>query len=59
MKTAAVVVIGNEVLSGKVKESNATYLSVELRRLGVDLRSISVVPDEIPVIADAVRAASA
>ena len=58
MTTAGMVVIGNEVLSGKVKESNATYLSVELRRLGVDLRWIAVVPDEVPVIAEAVRTAS-
>ena len=58
MATAGIVVIGNEVLSGKVTESNAQYLSGELRRLGVDLRSIVIVPDEIPTIAEAVRTAS-
>jgi molybdenum cofactor synthesis domain-containing protein len=53
--TAAILVIGNEILSGKVQDTNAAFLAVELRHLGVDLRRILVVPDEIDVIADAVR----
>jgi molybdenum cofactor synthesis domain-containing protein len=56
-RTAAVIVIGNEILSGKVQESNATFLIHELRELGVSLREIHVVPDELPVIASAVAAA--
>ena len=58
MKTAAVIVIGNEILSGKVTESNAGYLSKELRDLGVDLRRIEIVPDEVDKIAHAVSIAS-
>lgn len=57
-KTAGVIVIGNEVLSGKVSESNANYLAAELRELGVDLRSIEVIPDEIEEISRAVSGAS-
>ena len=50
-KTAGVVVIGNEILSGKVVDTNSPYLCQELRTLGVDVRRIVVVPDEIAVIA--------
>jgi molybdenum cofactor synthesis domain-containing protein len=54
-KTAAIIVIGNEILSGKVADTNAVFLAQELRRLGVSLRRILVIPDEIDVIADAIR----
>jgi molybdenum cofactor synthesis domain-containing protein len=54
--TACVLVIGNEILSGKVQESNAYYLCTELRALGVQLRRIVVVPDEIEAIVAEARA---
>jgi len=54
--TAAIIVIGNEILSGKVVDTNAVFLSQELRALGVTLRRILVIPDELDVIAEAVRA---
>ncbi len=57
--TAAVIVIGNEILSGKVTDQNAAFLSSELRLLGVDLRRILVIPDDLETIADAVRDYSA
>lgn len=53
--TAALVVIGNEILSGKVVDTNSAFLARELRALGVELRRIVVVPDDVAVIADAVR----
>ncbi|MBI4735916.1 MAG: competence/damage-inducible protein A [candidate division NC10 bacterium] len=56
--TAAVIVVGNEVLSGKVPESNAVFLVRELHGLGVALRAIHVIPDELDVIAETVSAAS-
>ncbi len=49
-RTAAIVVIGNEILTGKVQDVNAYYLCTELRELGVTLRRICVVPDEIDEI---------
>jgi len=58
MATAAIVVIGNEILSGKVVDTNSPYLCRELRALGVDVQRISVIPDEIDVIAREVREAS-
>jgi molybdenum cofactor synthesis domain-containing protein len=57
--TAAMVVIGNEILSGKVADTNSTFLARELRRAGVALERIIVIPDDIPTIADVVRACSA
>lgn len=53
--TAAVIVIGNEILSGKVEDQNARYLIGELRALGVSLRRIEVIPDVIDDIAQTVR----
>ena len=50
-KTAGIVVIGNELLSGKVQDANATYLLHELRLLGVDVKKVSVIPDEVEIIA--------
>ena len=54
-KTAAIIVIGNEILSGKVADTNSTFLAQELRRLGVTLSRILVIPDDLQAIAEAVR----
>ena len=53
-RTAALVVIGNEILSGKVQDSNAYFTARELRSLGVELKRITVVPDELAAIAEEV-----
>jgi molybdenum cofactor synthesis domain-containing protein len=45
------VVVGNEILSGKVQDSNAWFAARELRKLGVALKRIAVVPDETEPIA--------
>jgi molybdenum cofactor synthesis domain-containing protein len=55
---AGIVVIGNEILSGKVVDTNSPYLCRELRALGVDVGRILTIPDEIDVIAREVRAMS-
>jgi molybdenum cofactor synthesis domain-containing protein len=54
-RTAGMIVIGNEILSGKVTDTNTPYLARELRALGVTLRRIVTVSDEPPEIAAAVR----
>ena len=58
-KTAGILLIGNEILSGKITDANAAYLCRELRALGVEVRRITVIPDEIDLIAAEVRAFSA
>ncbi len=55
-RTAAALVIGNELLSGKVRDANVVELATLLRRLGVDLRRVLMVPDERELIAAEVRA---
>lgn len=52
--TAGIVVIGDEILTGKFAEENAAFLIPELRSLGVDLRRISVIPDDEADIAETV-----
>ena len=51
MATAALLVIGNEILSGKVRDTNSAFLARELRGLGVDLERILTIPDVIETIA--------
>lgn len=58
MATAALVVIGDEILSGKTADTNTPFLIAELRSLGVALREIAVVADEVTAIAEAVRRVS-
>jgi molybdenum cofactor synthesis domain-containing protein len=57
-KTAGIILVGNEILSGKVEDANAVYLCRELRALGVDVRRITIIPDEVQLIADEVASFS-
>ena len=50
-KTAGIILVGNEILSGKIVDANASYLCHELRALGVEVRRITVIPDEVDLIA--------
>ena len=53
-RTAGILVIGNEILSGKVVDTNSPFLTRELRTLGVTVRRILTIPDELDDIAQAV-----
>lgn len=55
-RTAAHLVIGNEILSGKIQDANTFALAETLRALGIELRRVVVVPDEIDLIAGEVNA---
>jgi molybdenum cofactor synthesis domain-containing protein len=59
MPRVAVVVIGNEILSGKVEDLNAKFAVRFLRDIGADLERIAVVPDTLAAIAAEVRACAA
>ena len=54
-KTAGILIIGSEVLSGKVTDENSPYLVRQLRDLGVEVQRISTIPDEVRVITHDVR----
>ena len=54
--TAALVIIGNEVLSGRTRDANTAYLATRLNELGVRLMEVRVVRDAHAAIADAVNA---
>src|SRR3990170_4495736 len=43
--TACIVVIGNEILSGRTRDSNIQYLATELGLLGVQVRECRIIPD--------------
>jgi len=54
-ETAAALVIGNELLSGKIQEANLIELARLLRALGIRLIRAVMVPDDLDVIARAVQ----
>lgn len=54
--TAAALVIGDEILSGRTRDANTHHLAGELTRIGVDLREVRVVPDVHEMIVAALDA---
>ena len=48
--TAALIVIGNEVLSGRTQDANLRYLATRLGEIGMPLREARVIPDGPEVI---------
>ncbi len=55
MRTAAALIIGNELLSGKIAEANLLVLARELRALGILLKRAVLILDDVEVIAREVR----
>jgi molybdenum cofactor synthesis domain-containing protein len=55
VRTAAALIIGNEILTGKIRDENTHVLARELRLLGIRLARVIVCPDDIDVIADDLR----
>ncbi len=43
--TAAILVIGDEILSGRTKDKNIGYIAEYLTNIGIDMREVRVVPD--------------
>ncbi|HEV2603051.1 MAG TPA: competence/damage-inducible protein A [Microvirga sp.] len=54
--TAALLVIGDEILSGRTKDKNIGYIAEYLTNIGIDLKEVRVVPDEEPEIVAAINA---
>ena len=50
--TACLLIIGNEILSGRTKDANLNFLALELNKLGVQLRECRVIPDVEQTVVD-------
>ncbi|MDE0386570.1 MAG: competence/damage-inducible protein A, partial [Defluviicoccus sp.] len=57
--TACVLVIGNEILSGRTQDRNVNYLAKGLEALGIRLREVRMIPDDRATIVGAVNACRA
>ena len=53
--TAAMLVIGDEILSGRTKDKNIGHLADIMTAIGIDLKEVRIVPDEEDAIADALN----
>ena len=54
--TAAVLVIGDEILSGRTKDKNIGYIAEYCTNIGIDVKEVRVVPDEEAEIVSALNA---
>jgi molybdenum cofactor synthesis domain-containing protein len=54
--TASILVIGDEILSGRTKDKNIGYIAEYLTKMGIDLREVRVVPDVADEIVSALNA---
>jgi molybdopterin-biosynthesis enzyme MoeA-like protein len=54
--TAALLVIGGKILSGRTKDQNIGYIAEYLTAVGIDLKEVRVVGDEERAIVDALNA---
>ncbi len=58
VRSVCVVVVGDEILSGRVADSNSSYLAKRLSELGAELKRIEVVGDDVSVIAETIARVS-
>jgi molybdopterin biosynthesis enzyme MoaB len=55
--TACVLIIGNEILSGRTQDANLAFLATGLNEAGIRLREARVIPDDAAVIVATVNEA--
>ena len=55
IKSASIVVIGNEILSGRTQDKNINYIAKELFKSGILLKYVCVIPDEKKTIVNEIR----
>lgn len=53
--TAAMIIIGNEVLSGRTQDKNLAFVASALGEIGVDMREVRIVPDDMGEVIEAVN----
>jgi FAD synthetase len=49
---AGIIIIGDEILKGQVRDTNTYFLTSNLYNLGVKVEKVSVVPDQVFVLED-------
>jgi len=54
--TAGMIVIGDEILSGRTRDSNAHHLACVMSAIGIDLREVRMIADDQDVIVETVNA---
>ena len=52
---AGIIIIGNEVLSGRTKDINTSTISTWLNSLGIEVKEVRVIPDDAKIIIDTVN----
>ena len=55
MKTASIIIIGDEILSGRTQDTNSNYLAKMLVERGISLKEVRVIPDDHIVIKSIVK----
>jgi molybdenum cofactor synthesis domain-containing protein len=54
-KTAGVIIIGNEILSGRTQDKNIAYIGKKLEKRGIFLTEVIVIPDDEKTIIEKVK----
>jgi len=52
---AAILIIGNEILSGRTQDSNTSFIAKWLNERGIQLREVKIIPDELNIIVSSVN----
>ena len=53
--SAAIIVIGDEILSGRTQDTNSNYIAKEMEMIGIDTSEIRVIPDKRNIIIESVN----
>jgi len=53
--TASIIIIGNEILSGRTQDSNINFLAKELSNIGIQLKEVRIIPDIEETIVDTIK----
>ncbi len=55
MQTACLIIIGNEILSGRTQDKNLAWIATQLNDAGIRLMEVRVIPDVEQIIVDTVN----
>ena len=47
---AGIIIIGNEILSGRTLDQNANFIAKRCSKIGINLEEIRIIPDKISII---------